>query len=145
MHVELTPLDPQRHRLRVIRDDASTESVEIETRSYLFHDLCHLAVEAEVGLGDGFFTAVAAGGPLAADRDAVGSASQDAWLAEHLAARLQSSWRRATTDEIRSTLVSVAPDRVDGETAVRIVERLRRLVGHWEATRHGETMRIEWP
>lgn len=49
MRIAFTKLTQDRHRLEIRREDGSTESVELETRSYLLHDLGHYAVEAEAG------------------------------------------------------------------------------------------------
>ncbi len=52
-------------RSRVTTDDGR---IELDTRSFLHHDLVHLAVEGELGLDGGFWGNVAAGSSLAVTR-----------------------------------------------------------------------------
>ncbi len=51
-------------RSRVTTDDGR---IELDTRSFLHHDLVHLAVEGELGLDGGFWGNVAAGSSLSGD------------------------------------------------------------------------------
>ena len=66
MKILLTKLTDDRHQLAIERDDGSTESVELETRSFLLHDLVHYAVEAEAKIDDGFWGLLARGTKSAA-------------------------------------------------------------------------------
>lgn len=137
-----------------MRADGSVESVVLETRSYLRHDLAHLAVELELGLDDGFFGSVAAGAPLVVGRDGAGrdasgpapAASASAMVAEQLAARLQTAWKHDLgPDALHDVLEAVAPELISAETSARVWRRMRALQGNWAATRHGTSMVVEWP
>jgi len=48
--VRLTRVSPTHHRFAFGRADGSGESLELETKSCLFHDLLHFAVETEAQL-----------------------------------------------------------------------------------------------
>ena len=61
MHVLLTKLSDLKHRVEVIRNDGTRDKAELETRSFLVHDLVHYAVEAIAGMTWGFFGTLAAG------------------------------------------------------------------------------------
>src|SRR5262245_42615113 len=65
MRIRLTKLDDQRHELEVLREDGSREQAELETRSCLFHDLTHLALEEAAGFDQGFWGSLAGGRTLA--------------------------------------------------------------------------------
>jgi hypothetical protein len=90
MRVLLTKISDARHRLDVVRDDGSVAGAELDSRSFLVHDLAHFAVEKEAGLGLGFWGALAAGGPLG-EVPPVDS-GDERWRAERLAAPFQSLW-----------------------------------------------------
>jgi hypothetical protein len=64
MEVRLTKLSDHRHAVAVVRDDGSGERAEVDSRSFLRHDLAHFAVESELGLTGGYWGSVAAGAPL---------------------------------------------------------------------------------
>lgn len=145
MEIVLTRVDDRSHELTVVRADGSSESRVLETRSLLLHDLAHLAVEAELGLHGGFFGTVAAGASIhpTEGRDPTADATPEAWLAESLAARLQSLANQGTdAEQVHRALSPVAPELVDRATAARIVERLR---GHWAATPFVQSMAVHWP
>jgi hypothetical protein len=59
--VRFTRLSNTHHRLDVLRADGTRESREFETRSCLFHDLVHFAVETEAGLANSFYGRLARG------------------------------------------------------------------------------------
>lgn len=45
MRISLTKLSDARHRFSYLRADGSGETLELETRSFLIHDLVHFALE----------------------------------------------------------------------------------------------------
>lgn len=64
MIIRLKRLNPTHHRLTIVRSDGSSDSVELETRSYLTHDLIHLAFEETAGLKEGFWGRLASGASI---------------------------------------------------------------------------------
>jgi hypothetical protein len=142
VEVTLTKISDERHAVTVTRRDGSTERVELNTRSFLRHDLAHFTVELELGLTAGVWGSVAAGGSLAGD----GLDGDDMGLAETLAGPVQTMMRiEADAATIRSVLDQVAPQVASDDLAARIHERLRRLRGHWKATPYGGNMCLTWP
>ncbi len=145
MRIELTPLTPTHHRLAITRADGSHESVELETRSLLLHDLVHLAVETEAGLQQGFWGLVAAGHSLASLRLDDPDVTADLVLAESLVGPMQAVWnQRLDANRYAERSRRLRPD-LDQDFVERVRGRLRRLWGHWDATRHGDTMAVSWP
>lgn len=146
MRVLLTPLDPRTHRLEVVREGGTRDARVLETRSYIVHDLAHFAVEAEAAIPDGVFGLLARGAPL----DGLGTderatsleASKNPGLAraESLAGPFQSLWHGRLDADRYAELVGVDRAFVD-----RALARMRGLMGHWNATRHGQTMELRWP
>ena len=141
MDVVITRLTPDTHRLRVERDDGTVDQITLSSRSFLQHDLAHLAVESELGIQRGFWGSVAAGASLSG----TGPSGSDIALAESLAGPVQTLMRtEADTEAYRTMLEHVAPslahDRPD--LADRLHERIRRLRGHLAATPFGREMRI---
>ncbi len=53
--LRFTRVSPTHHRFEYRRPDGSGEAVEMETRSFLFHNLLHYAVESEAGLRGSFY------------------------------------------------------------------------------------------
>ena len=53
--LRFTRVSPTHHRFEYRRADGSGEALEMETRSLLFHDLLHYAVESEADLKGSFY------------------------------------------------------------------------------------------
>lgn len=140
VRVVLTKLSDARHRLAVVRDGRATEEAELETRSYLLHDLTHHAVEAELGIEDGFYGLLARGTNLEELADRTRVLSQGLARAESVVGPLTSVWNERL-DRARFAELSGLEDAVVG----RMLERLRQLAGEWRAVRYREAMTLRWP
>jgi hypothetical protein len=143
--VRFTRLDAKRHRFEAVRADGSREARELETRSYLMHDLVHFALESEAKLACGFYGALARG--AAYDVEAV---SAEAMQVENVVAPLQTAIKdevdpAAFVARLRATRASMgetSPEWLTEALMVRVLERLRQINGHWRATPFGETMEL---
>lgn len=141
MDILFTKLSDQQHRLTIRRHDGSEESAELNSRSFLRHDLAHLAVELEVPLARGFWSQIAAGAALDSKKFA-----GDIKLAESLAGPVQTLMRiKAGKEQFLNVLQQVQPALASDDLAGRIRERGRQLQGHWQATAFGEDMHLIWP
>ncbi len=59
--VRLTRISPTRHTLAYTLADGTGATLPLETKSLLFHDLLHYAVETEAGLTESFYGSLAKG------------------------------------------------------------------------------------
>ncbi len=142
MEVVFCKLSDDRHVVRVRRDDGTTDSVELDSRSFLRHDLAHYAVEVELGLSRGVWGSVARGGSLAGP----GLDGDDMAIAEQISGPAQTMMRTgADADEIEQVLRRVAPSLSTPDLAKRLHRRLRSLAGHWASTAYGGEMGLRWP
>ncbi len=66
LRIFLTELSDARHRFSNQRADGSGETLELETRSFLIHDLVHFALESAADLRGGFYGMLADGAGYAA-------------------------------------------------------------------------------
>lgn len=142
MDILFAKISDQEHALTVRRQDGSTESVVLNSRSVLRHDLAHLAVELELPLSSGFWGSVANGEALSREEFKGGP---DLALAEALAGPVQTLLRtKADSEPFLDVLNRVCPDMASWDLAARIRERGRRLQGHWQATPYGDDMLVRW-
>jgi hypothetical protein len=157
MRILLTRLTNERHVLEIVRDDGSRDRAELETKSLWLHDFLHLAVEAEAGLQDGFWGSLAAGKTFAEMNDRTGEGMKDysgsMLVIEMLVGALSGALKGVPLDalvaNIRDYFVSIAragdfPTWLTADFVDRVQERVRKLVGHWNATPFGEAMELEW-
>lgn len=152
--VRFTRTSPTNHRLEIVRGD-QCESRELETRSCLFHDLVHFAVESEAGLTDSFYGRLARGvsyaeltqdagdmaglGEIATTELLVGGV-QGAWKSGFDAARFLATFRGYLQQ-----LGAPVPAWLTVEMLERIAKRLRALTGAWGSTAFGETLELRFP
>src|SRR5690606_26313958 len=61
MLITFTKISDEKHAVKITRSDGSTESAELESRSYLRHDLAHFAIELELPIRKGYWGCVAYG------------------------------------------------------------------------------------
>ena len=142
VRVVFVKMSSQRHVVRVERSDGTTESVELDSRSFLRHDLAHFAVELELKLSEGVWGSVARGGSLSG----TGLDGEDITLAETLSGPMQTMMRTgADVAQIHEVLSRVAPEIGSPDLAERLHTRLRSLRGQWTATAYGGEMELDWP
>ena len=158
LRIRFRKLTDERHVLEIVRPDGRREEVACETRSYLRHDLLHYAVESEAGLAAGFWGALALGTTLARMNDraaplvVTGSDGEDLAAIEQIVGALHTSAEGPAVGELVQGLRRFAeslggslPAWVTPELVTRVRESMRRLEGHWRATRYGDVMELPWP
>lgn len=143
MQIHLQRRSNDQHHLSVVRADGSTDAALLESKSMLVHDLVHYALEAELGLTDGFWGTVAAGRSFAELRAVPFGDSPGLARAERLVGPMQAVFHGRLDPAQYARMVDG-----DGpsEAAVHaVLERMRRLWGHWRATPFHETLALPWP
>lgn len=147
MLIRMMRLTNERHRFEAVRADGSVERLELETRSFLLHDLVHFAVESAGQLDQGFFGLLARGEAYEASADTFAG---ETGRVEKVVAMLQGALKgevdtTAFVERARAAFVAVdeaAPDWLTPEVVARSLEILRRLQGRWRATPFGGVMEL---
>jgi hypothetical protein len=147
LRILLYKLDDRRHRLVLRRSDASSEAVELETRSFLLHDLVHWAVEAESGISDGFWGLLASGTSLdaLAERTMAQPISPGLALAERLVGPFQALYHGRLARERYVEQAQSAAPFVDDGWVERVLARLRQVTGAWRAVPFSQALELAWP
>jgi len=139
--VRLTRLSKTHHRFEAIREDGTREVRELETRSFLLHDLVHFALESEGRLDFGFYGSLARGAgyetPAACEVESVVGPLQGASRYQIDPAAFVARLRDA-----RASAESTTPAWLSEELIARTIERLRQLRGQWRSTPFGQTMEL---
>ena len=148
--IRFTRVSPTHHRLQLVREDGSSEPRELETKSCLYHDLLHFAVETEVGLRQSFYGLLAQGAryeQLTMDGTAAGA---EIVGTERIIGGLTGALRNQVPAERFVAAMRNAFDahgeRLPGWCTVALVERvreqMRRLEGEWRALPFGRSMEL---
>ncbi len=141
------------HGMTLWRADGSQETLRLETRSMLLHDLVHFAVETAAGLGDGFYGRLARGTGYAALAAGAGSAPDEALMAiERVVGAVQGAWRDGfDADRVAARLAdylpqvgAAVPAWLTADCLRQVAATLRRLEGAWRATPFGEALELHF-
>jgi hypothetical protein len=150
--LQFTRISPTHHRFEYRRPDGTGEAVEMETRSLLFHDLLHYAVESEARLRGSFYGILGKIGGYEELSVAGGAAlGGEVAITERVVGALTGALRAEELDDAAfvaqaSEFLDIYEDRAPRwftPTFVAAVrERMRQLTGRWKATPFGETMEL---
>jgi len=155
MKISFLKISDKEHELRIVRRDGSSDFSLCETRSFLVHDLTHLAFELEAKIQNGFWGLVAQGKTLSelSDRSMIADLSNEAeiMVIEKTVAILQSLIKGRTPGNIveefwrqGSNFDWARSEWFELDFVTRVDQRLQGLFGRWKATKYGETMDIVW-
>lgn len=140
MEIVITKKPNEELQVVVIRQDGSTESAIYNSRSFR-HDFAHFAVESEIRIKMGYWGSIAGGGSLAGEK----ATGKDIEIAESLAGPVQNLMiTEAEPSSYFEILKQFQPTLATPELAEKIHNRVRSLIGHWNATPYGSSMRITW-
>src|SRR6185503_18089969 len=141
LRIRLTRLSNDRHRFEAIRPNGEVEMRELETRSFLTHDLVHFAVESEAGLKNSFYGQLARG----AGYDSMASAgpeTPEGVKTEMVVGVLQGAIKgevdpAAFIQNLKSVWENIGrepPEWLTPEMVAGALRRLHALQGQWRAT-----------
>jgi hypothetical protein len=155
LEVRFTRVSPTHHRFEYRRPDGTGESVDMETRSLLFHDLLHFAVERAAGLRGSFYGILAKVGGYEELRVAGGMAlGGEIAITERVVGALTGALAREDLDdgafveqvtEFLEIYDDGAPRWLTPAFIAAVREEMRRLEGCWKATPFGEALALEFP
>lgn len=150
--LRFTRVSPTHHRFEYRRRDGTGEAVEMESRSLLFHDLLHYAVESEASLRGSFYGILGkiggyeelsvAGGAALGGEIAITERVVGALTGALQAEELDDATLVARASEFLDTYEERAPRWFTPTFVAAVRERMRRLTGRWKATPFGETMEL---
>ena len=151
--IRFTAIGPDRHRFETLRPDGTGETLELETHSFMRHDLTHFALETQAGLRGSFYGLLAKVGGYRELTLAGTALGGEAEMTETVVGPLQTALR--ADFDAAAFVERVSEDRQDMDlrpipwlTATLIdavAERFRQLEGQWRATPFGETMELGFP
>lgn len=148
--VLLTRVSNTHHTFSYRRPDGRGETLTLETKSILFHDLLHFAVESEANLRDSFFGKLARSdsydalngpdvrydGEIGMTEKVVGAMTGFLKTEQPPEAFMDGmrNWSEASGDTIPAWLTR--------EFVLNVTERMRRLQGEWRGLPFGATMTL---
>lgn len=145
LHITLSKLNPQRHRIDIFRSDASIDGAELETRGFLLHDLMHFAIERALGLPHGFYGLLATGHDLMEVRqpELLSDSDRSALLnADTFVEPMLSVWQRQIS--VMDYVTQLSAPGLDADFVSHIQNHVRSLLDTWRHLPYGEGMCLLW-
>jgi len=152
LHIELTKVSPTHHTLGYIREDRTGETVELETRSFLVHDLIHFVVETEAGLKDSFYGLLCQGAQYSqlSENGIQDTDDIEVRHTERVVGMLDGVVKNnVTSSQFMAGLRNVydasgekVPHWVFEEFVEKIAKRMTALLGEWRGTPFGQPMKL---
>lgn len=157
MKIRFTKETPTHHAFEIVRDDGTSEKSLLETKSFIPHDLIHLAYESTAGKKESFFGRLASGWTFADfnDRTIMSDpkyAGTEMIETERITGPLSAYLTKGIPEEsfmqglydLFGALGLDVPEQVTPELLRDIQARYRSLIGEWNSLPHHKTMEIEW-
>jgi hypothetical protein len=153
--LRFTRISPTRHRFEYCREDGTGEAVEMETLGFLAHDLLRYTVESEARLKGSFYgilgriggyeELVVAGGAALGGEIATTERVVGALTGALEGDNLDDDSFVAQVSEHLDVYDERPPRWLTPAFIATMRERMRQLIGRWNATPFGETMELEFP
>lgn len=147
LRIRFTRLSNDRHRFEAVGDDGRVETRDLETRSFLLHDLVHFALETAARRAGGFYGQLSRGAGY--DDPAMGGEGSEIEL-------VVGALQGASKGEVDAALFvgrmmdhfraidRAPPAWLDVRVIDEAMATLRALQGRWRATPFGATMELRF-
>lgn len=153
--ISFKKVSPTHHNFRIETSVGGKETYELETKTYLFHDLVHFAVESEAHLTNSFYGLLNQGNHYndLSDNDpmeTVMAGNKEALMTERVVGLMSGVLKQDATREQALTgltnLLSASGEAIPlwftEEYIARVKEHMRKLEGEWKGTPFGSTMTL---
>ena len=157
MKIIFTKETPTHHRFEIVRSDGTRETSLLETRSFMPHDLIHLAYESVAEKKDSFFGKLASGWTFSQFNDRtlmIDPQFTDSEMVEteRITGPLSSFLTKGISEEsfmqglynTYSALGRDIPEHISSQLLRDIQSRYRSLIGEWNSLPHHKIMVVEW-
>ncbi len=150
MIIKIQKTSSTHHIFSYIRKDGTGEEKELESKSFLLHDLLHFCVESEAHTEDGFFGALKKGRTLSSLRSLNESENKNMMVIEQIVGALTGITKGADVSHSYEYLRDLwkvegtdAPEFFTKDFISRVEDMYRRIIGKWKSVPFGETMVLE--
>ncbi len=155
LRVEFQKTNNESHLVTFTRDSGVSESAVLVTRSFLFHDLLHFALETEAGLRNGFYGMLAQGMRYEELRNGDAFRAAESTEIVHIE-RVVGPLTGVVRGEVSiATFMSgianiydaygeEVPQWVTPECIDKVIERMRKLLRDWERVAYGASLTLEF-
>lgn len=145
MEIDFKKLNISSHELKIVRSDRSSETVVLDTKTYLLHDICHFFVEKELNTVDGFWGMLSQGYQLEQLFGKTNPLTEKLRSIEGIVGGTQSVYSKHM-DESAFWDYLDAPgfDISDSNFLDKVIPRIEEFMNHWRFLPIGKSMTLKF-
>jgi hypothetical protein len=155
LNIRIKKISPTHHQFKYRRADNTGESLELETKTFLYHDFLHFAVESEAHLENSFYGQLVKRKNYAALTEPMNGElnfSTEIVVTERVVGALTGALKSSSSfEQMYSSMKNMfdaygepVPKWLTERFFVNVKERMRHLLGQWSATKFGEIMELQF-
>ena len=157
MKIRFIKETPTQHSFEIVRADGTAEKSLLETRSYMPHDLIHLAYESVAGKKESFFGKLASGwtfadfndrtimtDPRYADTEMIETERVTGPLSSFLTKGIPEESFMQGLYDVFGAIGKDIPENITFQFLRDVQARYRSLNGEWNSLPHHKAMEVEW-
>ncbi len=155
LSITVTKISPTHHTFEYRRADGTGESLELETKTFLFHDFLHFAVETEASLKNSFYGLLFAKESyalLSAPMPENNFSNSEVAMTERVVGALTGVIKANATPEqflagmknLLDAYGELMPEWLTKDFVLRVQAHMRNILGEWNATAFGKALQLRF-
>ena len=144
MKIEIQKLSKYQCLYTITRGDQSVERITLETKTYLVHDICHFAVEKNLGYTNGFWGMLSQGYTFSALFGKDNPQTEELRFIEQIVGPVQSAYSGHIPKKDFEQYISHLSITLSESVLGTYLTEIRTIVEHWEQLMVGQQITLEW-
>ena len=144
MKIELEKNTAYQSQYIITRDDDSTEKINLETKTYFIHDMCHYVVERKLNYEKGFWGMLAKGYKFEQLFGKENSLTEELRAVEQIVGPIQSVYMGHFKKEQINMLTNYLDVKISDDILDECLDEIKTLVDQWEQLPIGDRIELEF-
>ena len=144
MKIDLEKISEHRCAYTITRNDDTTETIPLDVKTFLLHDVTHFVVEQALNYEKGFWGMLAAGYPAAALFGRDNPETEELRFIEKIVGPVQSTFAGNIPVSDFSYYIDYLNFPFPQETLERCLEQIGGIMADWRLLLPGQALRLEW-
>lgn len=131
-------------RYSIYRDNGQSETIELDTKTYFLHDICHFVIEKKLHIRKGFWGMLADGYAFNALSGKDNPQTIDLRFIEQIVGPIQSVYMGHFDKEELGAYIEHLNFPVKSEDLEYCLHNISRIMEKWDSLAVGEELELEW-
>ena len=144
MKIQIKKLTPYKSQYKITRDDASVELIELDTKTFFTHDICHYVVEKNLKFRKGFWGMLAGGYRFDELFGKENKLTEELRFIEQIVGPVQSVYMGHFKKEQLPMLLSHLDIDMRDEMITACLSEIKLIEEDWARVEDGEILELEF-